>query len=559
MDYANILYLVCLSFQKSKELDIISIIKGINNLDHQLQKENDRYINTKLFYEYGTDQIAPTFYSINNLQFRLLKHNLIIKRFNTKNKYFSGMFCAKEHLNHPNLVNIYICFSQFVDSERVDWYIMENFERKIQRFCNLEEAQIKNICRDVCYGLQYLHDARNIVHMDISTFSVVGVRKKSQSVFTYDTIQVIYEQLQAYNKKTRFELLFNIEKFNYDIDNRNVSAISAIDKHDRNFSNQIQILKTPIFGYVSNIANFVQSNVIKSFEYLKNINYNINRLYNNVKRYFSEGNKTYLLKILLIHSNIENTSYHDLVIVLADNNYWVCEKVKLKNEFLNSLVPYENNIRDQENILNDLSDLTSKKDDFLLFQQFAKQVTKKYCNQYSDRKIYCDKMDNISKDIIFRELKIRKDAIFTDVIHIESFSIANLRTLVCDFEYKFVIIDLDYSKIRGISSTSYEEFTGTFGFCSPEIFYSIQADFQTDIWSFGILAYKYFDEKFFEFIDNLEDEALVYNKIYSVFYSHKSSHISDTFFDFLRICFRCKPINKPTVDFLLQHEFLKDK
>lgn len=105
-----------------------------------------------------------------------IDHELILKRDERKDKSISYNF-AKKSVYHKNLNPILFYFSQEYNGKIIDWFILHNFEHLKNKYNPYNEAQIQNICSDLCQGLLYLNDGKNIDNTDVMLYGVYGERR----------------------------------------------------------------------------------------------------------------------------------------------------------------------------------------------------------------------------------------------------------------------------------------------------------------------------------------------------------------------------------------------
>ncbi|KAM0686905.1 hypothetical protein COBT_001863 [Conglomerata obtusa] len=196
--------------------DIIKIIDEMNErADKILGDMDDKTRYSSINNTNHDSDYKPYDLYLNSLESDVHEHNLYIKRI-IDNRFDSKINdYLNQNLNHRNIQQNFLCFSQNYNNKNVYWYIMEKNNLLCEELCYFRKKDVRKLCRDVCQGIVYLHE-KNIIHNNINRISIFGVQRlsKDANLKLQSLIQDIISQLNGHNCRD-FSNSFTILTNNY--------------------------------------------------------------------------------------------------------------------------------------------------------------------------------------------------------------------------------------------------------------------------------------------------------------------------------------------------------
>ncbi|KAM0686730.1 hypothetical protein COBT_002041, partial [Conglomerata obtusa] len=157
--------------------NIIETITEINTIVDNLERLKNPDLRYVEFFASGVINFTPIVFTDEMLQYKSDVHKISILRVCPKKMKILGTNKSDNDTNHHNIIKIHLSFEQIHNEQTIYWYVMEYFNFFDTHNDIIKKYQIKKLCIDICNGLDYLHNTKNVVHNNINRHTIVYTRK----------------------------------------------------------------------------------------------------------------------------------------------------------------------------------------------------------------------------------------------------------------------------------------------------------------------------------------------------------------------------------------------
>ncbi|KAM0685866.1 hypothetical protein COBT_002919 [Conglomerata obtusa] len=214
--------------QQAAEINIIQKIEKINKFAENIPKLQPLQGKDTFAAEYNDKPIWDLLFEFNNdimkynarsgifLIIDVPSFNICIQRIAVNDSKKNMIDFYKSNPNHKNIQQVLLVFSEKTDSSIIYWFVTRITQKFAGYSLKTNKSPIaKEICKDVCQGLVYLHETMNIVHNTIHHNTVIALQKAF--LYAYEKFNAIIAQISGQlldynqqNNKNMFEVFTQI-------------------------------------------------------------------------------------------------------------------------------------------------------------------------------------------------------------------------------------------------------------------------------------------------------------------------------------------------------------